>query len=255
MKKCKVCGDICRELGNGKYVCDCCGNTFSEEDFAPRQKQAVKVDEGAKTGDIGADIYEKNVNGVCEISTSSSKGSGYLIDAMGGYVITNSHVVALDDGKSCSTCNVKVADRTVRATVVRMGTEKKNEHCGNRDLALLKLAQVPLGATEIKFGNFDAVRTGERIYVIGNSMGYGTCITSGIISDSNRNGQLMYDCPTNPGNSGGPVFDSKGLVIGTHVAGFSPNGAKVQGMNFAIPAQSVIAFLSTCGYRVNYKKG
>lgn len=248
MKKCKLCGGSCSEIGGGKYQCDFCGATFSESDFASRPKAGQSVKESAGGSDLGADIYEKNVNGVLEISMSCGRASGYLI-SKSGYGITNSHAVALDNGKSCGQCKVKVAGETVSATVVAMGTQNNNMHCSNDDLALIKLARVPLNATPLSFGDYNRVRTGERIFVIGNSLGEGTCITSGIVSDKDRGGQLMYDCPTNPGNSGGPVFNADGQVIGTHVAGKSPNGVKVQGMNYAIPVSAVESFLSRAGYR------
>ncbi len=177
---------------------------------------------------------------------SCGSASGYLI-TVDGYAITNSHAVALDNGKSCGQCTVKVAGETVSAKVVAMGTEDSDMHCANDDLALIKLSRVPFGATPLRFGDYDKVRTGEQIYVIGNSLGAGTCITSGIISDKDRQSQLMYDCATNPGNSGGPVFNAEGLVIGTHVAGTSPKDIKVQGMNIAIPCSAVKAFLNKCG--------
>ena len=245
MKKCKLCGGNCDSIGAGKYQCDCCGNIFTEEDFAPKKKETFSS-ASTKPVDLGADIFEKNVNGVLEISMSCGSASGYLI-TVDCYAITNSHAVALDNGKSCGQCTVKVAGETVSAKVVAMGTEDSDMHCANDDLALIKLSRVPFGATPLRFGDYDKVRTGEQIYVIGNSLGAGTCITSGIISDKDRQSQLMYDCATNPGNSGGPVFNAEGLVIGTHVAGTSPKDIKVQGMNIAIPCSAVKAFLNKCG--------
>lgn len=248
MKKCKLCGGNCVDIGNGKYQCDCCGNMFSEEDFTQKKREATRS-ESVQRGDVGAEIFDKNVNGVLEISMSCGSASGYLITD-DGYAITNSHAVSLDNGKSCGQCKVKVAGEAVAAKVIAMGTEDNAKHCSNDDLALIKLSHIPFGATPLRLGDFDSVRTGERIFVIGNSLGAGTCITGGIISDKNRHGQLMYDCPTNPGNSGGPVFNSEGKVIGTHVAGTSPNGIKVQGMNIAIPCSAVKAFLDKCGLHI-----
>ena len=247
MKKCKLCGGSCNSIGNGQYMCDCCGGVFGEEDFAPVVKQSFA--QGTKDSDMGADIFEKNINGVLEISMSNGRASGYLIHS-NGYAITNSHAVALSNGRSCGQCTVKVAGETVNARVVAMGTEDNSRHCTNDDLALIQLQRVPFKATPLRFGDYSKVRTGERIFVIGNSLGAGTCITSGIISDRDRQGQLMYDCATNPGNSGGPVFNSEGLVIGTHVAGTSPNGVKVQGMNIAIPCSAVMNFLNRYGVRI-----
>lgn len=92
----------------------------------------------------------------------------------------------------------------------------------------------------------EPVRNGQKLYVIGNALGMGTCITSGIISDKRRmvNGKprLMTDCAANHGNSGGPVFDEDGRVIGAIVAGID----SAKGMNFAIPADVIEDFLEKC---------
>lgn len=238
--KCIHCGGSCHELANGEYACDFCGATFLKEELVRTSGKPATPE--AKNGDIGVEVFEKNINGVLEIATSIGRGSGYLI-SLEGYAITNSHVVALEDGKPCGQCTVKVVGETVSASVIAMGAANRSMFCSNADLALIKLSRVPQKATALQFEQA-SVRTGERIFVIGNSLGAGTCITSGIISDNNRNGRLMYDCPTNPGNSGGPVFNSEGYVIGTHVAGTQPDGIKVQGMNFAIPVRAVMEFLN-----------
>ena len=111
------------------------------------------------------------------------------------------------------------------------------------DLALIRLSGVPVQASVATFGDFNKVRNGEKVFVVGNSLGYGTCITSGIVSDRlrNVNGKmlLMTDCAINGGNSGGPMFNEKGEVIAVIVAGI--DGA--EGMNFAIPVDTVQQFL------------
>lgn len=264
MRKCTNCGGICKNIGNGEYECDCCGSIFSSEDFgevnnsvynntppAPVQKSAPTPTPAPKTTsqadkDTGADLYDKNVKGVLEITVTktdgTSCGSGYLITS-DGYAITNSHVVSLENGKSCGRCSVKIANERVEAKVVGMGTENNNEHCSNKDLAILKLMRVPVGAKPLKFGESEKVRTGEKLYIIGNSLGDGTCITSGIVSDNNRNGQFMVDCPMNPGNSGGPAFNADGKIIGTCVARRHHDSVTVQGMNYIIPCSVAKDFL------------
>lgn len=247
MFKCVKCGGPCTDKGDGTYKCKFCGSYFTAADFNPAQR----VVHAAENVDSGADLYDSNVGGVLEVTVPNvSSGSGYIVRG-DGYAVTNSHVVALADGRSCGQCYVKVAGENIPAQVIAMGTENVREHCTDKDLALLKLSHMPRGAVALKLGDYASVRTGERIFVIGNSLGYGTCITSGIVSDSNRNGKIMYDCATNPGNSGGPVFNAEGLVIGTHVAGTNGRGDKaVQGMNFAIPCNAVINFLSRCGIKL-----
>lgn len=196
----------------------------------------------------GADIYEKNINGVLEITwtqgTSMFSGSGFLI-SRDGYCITNAHVVTSEDGRSCGTVNVKMAGEKVSAKVLVLGD--KNHGLGRGvDLALIKLDRVPRGAKPLEFEDFGNVRIGESVYVIGNSLGYGTCITSGIVSDKERNvsgkSLLMTDCAVNAGNSGGSIFNQKGRVIGAIVSGIT----SAEGMNFAIPSATIRAFLQEC---------
>lgn len=85
--------------------------------------------------------------------------------------------------------------------------------------------------------------------MIGNSLGGGTCITSGIVSDRRRTlegkARLMTDCAVNRGNSGGPVFNEAGEVVGTIVAVTTA----AEGMNYAIPADVVLAYIKSCGLK------
>lgn len=171
-------------------------------------------------------------------------GSGFLI-SRDGYCITNAHVVTSEDGRSCGTVNVKMAGEKVSAKVLVLGD--KNHGLGRGvDLALIKLDRVPRGAKPLEFEDFGNVRIGESVYVIGNSLGYGTCISSGIVSDKERNvsgkSLLMTDCAVNAGNSGGPIFNQKGRVIGAIVSGIT----SAEGMNFAIPSATIRAFLQEC---------
>lgn len=248
MKKCLVCGGSCEEKG-GKYVCEFCGKSFSESDFAPKPKPQAAM-AGA---DLGAEIYEKNIGGVLEITIDLDQGrcsgSGYLV-SLDGYAVTNSHVVWPAGGVG-GRCNVKLCGENVSAQVLAVGARSENDFSTVRDLALIKLSRVPSGATPMRLGDYNKLRIGERMFVIGNSLGYGTCITSGIVSDKGRDGLLMYDCATNPGNSGGPVYNAEGKIIGTHVAGQrTSRGDKAEGMNYAVPVTEVETFLSRCGYRV-----
>lgn len=246
MIKCKVCGGSCTSVGGETYRCDCCGNVFSPSDL-PQKKTAVS----ART-DSGADVYENNIGGVLEIRWSDTRythsGSGFLITE-NGYCITNTHVVTSEDGKSCGNVTVKLKGETLSANVVTLG----DYHHGNGngvDLALIKLSRVPHDAKVLTFESSDNVRNGEAVYVIGNSLGYGTCITSGIVSDKERNVNgkwlLMTDCAINGGNSGGPIFNDKGLVIGAIVSGIT----SAEGMNFAIPAHTVMEFIEKSGIKL-----
>ena len=248
---CKNCGGPCNEIGGGKYECQFCGAVFSAE--VPR----ARATESVVRGDAGVDVFEKNIGGIFETCWTEGRidhlGSGFVITD-GGYAITNAHVVSYKDGRSCGKISVKLKDEEISASVVALGDDKHGMGNGI-DLAIVKLSRIPFGMKVLKFANFADVRIGETVFVIGNSLGYGTCITRGIVSDKLRNVDgkmlLMYDCATNPGNSGGPVFNAKGEVIGVHVQG-EPlgGGVKAQGMNYAIPANDAIAFLRKHNIRV-----
>ena len=239
--RCPACGGDLERLGNGGYRCVFCGHMCSDEDFRTTQKSIVTpmVSEGV-------DVYDMNINSVLEITWSDSQyrhsGSGFLI-SKSGYALTNTHVVTHENGQSCETVNVRVSGTNVSATVVCLGDDKHGDGNGV-DLALIRLTSVPQNAKPVTFGDFSAVKNGEKIFVIGNSLGYGTCMTSGIVSDKlrNVNGKmlLMTDCAINGGNSGGPMFNEKGEVIAVIVSGIT----QAEGMNFAIPVSTVNDFLS-----------
>ena len=169
-------------------------------------------------------------------------GSGFLIST-DGQIVTNHHVV---DGAESVTVNL--ADgRSFPATVV--GSDPLT------DLALLKIeADVDLPA--VSFGPSSDLRVGDEVVAVGNPFGLGGTVTSGIISALSRNINagpfdefIQTDAAINRGNSGGPLFDNEGNVIGVNTAIISPGGGSV-GIGFAVPsdlAQVVIADLSDDG--------
>jgi serine protease Do len=155
-------------------------------------------------------------------------GSGFFVDT-DGYIVTNNHVI---DGAD---------DITV---VTADGTQLKAELVGRdpkTDLALLKVSgEQPFPA--LHFGNSDNARVGDWVLAIGNPFGLGGTATAGIISARGRDirsgpydDYLQIDAPINSGNSGGPIVNADGEVIGVNTAIFSPNGGNV-GIGFAIPA-------------------
>ncbi len=158
-------------------------------------------------------------------------GSGFIIDAS-GYVVTNHHVI--DAG---NTITVKLNDGSQYAAEV-VGADPKT------DLALLKIdADKPLPF--VSFGESDLARVGDWVVAIGNPFGLGGTATTGIISARGRDIQsgpfddyIQIDAPINRGNSGGPLFDTSGRVVGVNTAIYSPNGGSV-GIGFAIPSAMV----------------
>ena len=247
LNQCKTCGGGLVLIGD-TYYCQYCENAYKAQNTQDTEgktqttasKTATKLSENS-----GVDVFEDNIDGVIEITWNDERyqhsGSGYIISS-DGYAITNTHVVTHESGESCNRVTVRVKNTTTTANVITLGDSRHG--LGNGiDLALIKLNSPPAGIKPMKFANFSGVRNGERVYVIGNSLGYGTCITSGIVSDKLRkvDGKdlLMTDCAVNGGNSGGPMFNEKGEVIGTIVSGI--DGA--EGMNFAIPCNDVIDFI------------
>ena len=165
----------------------------------------------------------------------NSLGSGFIIDPS-GYVVTNNHVIADADE-----VNVILNDgTTLKAELV--GTDKKS------DLALLKVTPVkPLKA--VKFGDSDKLRLGEWVIAIGNPFSLGGTVTAGIVSARNRDIQsgpydnyIQTDAAINRGNSGGPLFNLDGDVIGVNTAIISPSGGSI-GIGFAVPSKTVVAVI------------
>ena len=159
---------------------------------------------------------------------ATSLGSGFIIDS-GGLIVTNNHVIEGADEITA----IMHDDRRLAATVV--GRDAKT------DLALLRVkSSTPLPF--VRFGNSDKSRVGDWVVAIGNPFGLGGTVTAGIISARARNINagpyddfIQTDASINRGNSGGPMFNLDGQVIGINTAIFSPSGGSV-GIGFSIPA-------------------
>jgi len=159
----------------------------------------------------------------------ASLGSGFIIDAEKGIVVTNNHVVKDAD-------EVRVIfhdDESVEAEVI--GRDEKT------DLAILKVT-TDKKLTAVKFGDSNVLRVGDWVVAIGNPFGLGGTVTAGIVSARSRDihsgpydDYIQTDASINRGNSGGPMFNLKGEVIGINTAIFSPTGGSV-GIGFAIPS-------------------
>ncbi len=184
-----------------------------------------------------ADLFNRRRGGQSQPQTreAQSLGSGFIISA-DGYVVTNNHVVAPNNRATLEEITITMPD----------GTEYEAELIGAdpaSDLAVLKI-QSNTTFPFVKFGDSAEARVGDWVVAIGNPFGLGGTVTSGIVSAVYRNtGQggaydryLQTDASINRGNSGGPLFDMAGNVIGINNAIFSPSGGSV-GIGFAIPAE------------------
>ncbi|MBV9570974.1 MAG: DegQ family serine endoprotease [Alphaproteobacteria bacterium] len=158
----------------------------------------------------------------------TSLGSGFIIDPA-GLIVTNNHVI-----ENADQITVNLNDGTSLPAKL-IGRDDKT------DLALLKVQpKKPLPATH--WGNSDTARIGDWVIAIGNPFGLGSTVTAGIVSARNRDISagpyddfIQTDAPINRGNSGGPLFDMDGNVVGVNSAIFSPSGGSV-GIGFSIPS-------------------
>ncbi|HTK14655.1 MAG TPA: Do family serine endopeptidase [Xanthobacteraceae bacterium] len=165
----------------------------------------------------------------------NSLGSGFIIDAS-GLVVTNNHVIA---------------DADEISVILNDGTKLKAEIKGRdtkTDLALLQVkTDKPLPA--VHFGDSDALRLGQWVIAIGNPFSLGGTVTAGIVSARNRDinsgpydNYIQTDAAINRGNSGGPLFNLNGEVIGVNTAIISPSGGSI-GIGFAVPSRTVSAVI------------
>ncbi len=184
---------------------------------------------------FGAPIPDGGGEGNTVTQRGGSLGSGFIISA-DGYIVTNNHVVApARDNATVESITVTLSDRSeYEAELVGRDTAS--------DLALLKIK--PRGNLPfVNFGDSTRTRVGDWVVAIGNPFGLGGTVTAGIVSALHRNiGSGAYDryiqtdASINSGNSGGPMFDINGNVIGINTALISPTGGNV-GIGFAIPAE------------------
>src|SRR6266581_3469122 len=177
----------------------------------------------SKGGDRGGDLQPRKTN---------SLGSGFIVDTA-GIAVTNNHVIADADE-----INIIMNDGTkIKAELV--GIDKKT------DLAVLKFAP-PRPLVAVKFGDSDKLRLGDWVVAIGNPFSLGGTVTAGIVSAKNRDissgpydSYIQTDAAINRGNSGGPLFNLDGEVIGVNTLIISPSGGSI-GIGFAVPSKTVV---------------
>lgn len=189
------------------------------------------------------DGYPQTPKGFEMPRQAQGQGSGFIIDA-DGHIVTNNHVIA-------GAAEVRV--------ILNDGSQYRAEVKGRdpkTDLAVLKIdAEKPLPFVEL--GDPGGARVGDWVLAVGNPFGLGGSVSAGIVSARGRDinsgpydDYLQIDAPINRGNSGGPLFDSAGRVVGVNTAIYSPSGGNV-GIGFAIPsstAREVVAQLKAQGH-------
>lgn len=268
LKNCPVCGaselkktGVEEKDGQlfGVYKCPCCDAVLSAYDKYVKEVKAEKnktsdVSKGAASTNsplgrktivnVAADVYKKSINTTlalaAKIDDFTMVGTGTIVSD-NGFFVTNAHVV------------MQLSDN--RKTIVNLSDEVYGESGEDNyrftadvvyvnplfDLALLKTepddALIPADMSD------EDVMIGESVYAIGNSKGEGLCIVEGIVSDIYRKvggkDYILITAPVSQGNSGGPVFNAEGKLIGIVKGGRSD----VSSMNYVIPIKTLKAFL------------
>ena len=219
-----------------------------ENQTAPGESVSGTPNVGIDGGMTPGQVYAMNERSVVLIDTDTGSGSGFIITA-DGYVVTNYHVV--EGAKSIEVVLFDNGDYP--ASLV--GYDSSN------DVAVLKMEGE--GFRPAKFGSSDDLIVGDQVVAIGNPLGELTStLTVGYVSAKGRDvstdstviNMIQTDCAINSGNSGGPLFNMKGEVVGITTAkysGMSSSGASIEGIGFAIPmddAAGIIADLMEFGY-------
>jgi serine protease Do len=188
------------------------------------------IPEGSPFEDFFRDFMDRQP-GQRRQQRSNALGSGFIISP-DGYIVTNNHVIESADQISIE---------------LYSGGELEAELIGRdprTDIALLKVTSESGDLPFVEFGDSDAAKVGDWVLAIGNPLGQGFSVSAGIVSARNRTLQGSYDdfiqtdAAINRGNSGGPLFDMSGRVIGVNTAILSPNGGSI-GIGFAMSAAVV----------------
>ena len=227
-----------------------------------QEKAQTVAAEAAETGSLSAaQIYEQACDQVVGITTdvtftnffgmtssSAVTGSGFILSE-DGYIITNYHVIEYAVQQKSDPTVILHDGTEYTASIV--GTEQAN------DIAVLKIEAS--GLSPVSFGDSDSIRVGDTVYAVGNPLGeLEFSMSTGHISalgrvisteESESINMFQMDAAVNPGNSGGPVYNSLGQVVGVVTAKYSDSG--VEGLGFAIPANDAAGIaddLMTKGY-------
>jgi putative serine protease PepD len=230
--------------GVAAVVVDGHGSSSPAAAAAPATNRPVAND---VTDATAKDVYDDAKDSVAYITAQTGQGTatgtGFAVSS-DGKIITNEHVV---DGATSVTVKLGTGGKTLTAQVLGADASK--------DLALLKVDATNLHA--LSFGDSSGLQVGDNVYAIGNPYGLDHTLTSGIVSALNREidapdgtpitGAIQTDAALNPGNSGGPLLDADGKVVGVNSqiasSGSSSGGeAGNVGIGFAIPSKTVQAF-------------
>jgi len=189
----------------------------------------------ASVGEDFSGIIDTIVPSVVTIRTDSGQGTGFIVHE-DGYIVTNAHVLADSQGTLATGIYAITSEQRSRdATLIG--------YDGDLDIALLKIEG---SYNEIEFGNSNDIKVGEKVIAIGNPLGLQFSVSQGIVSAMNREGAngikayIQTDAALNPGNSGGPLVNTKGKVIG--INNFKVGAA--ESLGFALESDYIIDIIN-----------
>lgn len=228
------------------------GGTPIERVVQQLQPSVVRVDVSGSSSNQGSGPFGR---GGGQPVNSQGTGTGMVLDAQ-GHILTNNHVVTLEGSATAQSVTVDLPNgKSMPAKVV--GTDPQT------DLAVIQVNGDGSGLTPIQWADPNSIRVGEQVVAIGYALDLGGAptVTTGVVSaldrsipeaDATISGAIQTDAAVNPGNSGGPLLDLNGKVIGVTTAGLSgTSDTPVQGVNFVISgemAQPVVQALISQGH-------
>jgi serine protease Do len=214
-------------------------------------RQRVQV-QNPFAGTPFGDLFGQQGGGQPQTRQAQSLGSGFLISA-DGYIVTNAHVVSAGaEGATVDSITVTLTNREEYPAKL-IGRDAAS------DLAVLKI-EPKKALPFVKFGDSTKSRVGDWVVAIGNPYALSGTVTAGIISAVHRNTGggsdrfIQTDASINQGNSGGPMFDMRGNVIGINSQILSPSGGNV-GIGFAIPSEQAVPVIETLRKGESVKRG
>jgi putative serine protease PepD len=222
--------------GGGALVAGAVGDEATTNTVTAAAPAAAEAVADTASGDLTAEqVYDRSKGSVVFIQAGQATGSGFVV-SRDGYIVTNAHVV-----EGASDVTVKIGDGEQRSARI-VGSDPST------DIAVLKVEPGDEDLVPLAFADSDAVDVGDESFAIGNPYGLNRTLTTGVISALQRNipapngfsidGVLQTDAALNPGNSGGPLLDSSGRVIGVNSQIESRSGSN-SGIGFAVPSNTV----------------
>ena len=231
---CRNCGNEDMVIKDDKLYCPCCGQSF---DLVKKEEKEIHVDD-ASTNRVDK-MFKRVVSIQALVDTTIKVGTAFFISSK--YAITNAHILFNDESMASEIVGKNYeGTKTYHFEVI--------DYDVDLDIALLESKDV----SAFHFCTLsELVRNGEEVFAIGNSKGEGLCIVNGLVSDKNRiiDGieYIMSSVLVTNGNSGGPLFNEHGFVIGM-ITMSRPDASM---MNYALPSKAINLYLS----RVKNAKG